>query len=100
MPAYIEVREMRGRERPTCGLGSDCDDRTHRVRVLIGPGILDPVRASVSAMETALDEIQFEIDNDSGGPKAPVLLIKAARELRAAIKGAERMIKAVEGRAL
>lgn len=96
MPAYISVEEA---ATPACKDRS-CEQGEHWVRVEIGPAILEPVEESIDAMYTALGEIEAEIEMDSEGPDAPTLLIKAARGLRAAIKGAERMVKAVKGRKL
>lgn len=97
MPAWISVED--DRKIPTCK-DKSCEQREHWVTVRLGEDMLRPMHDSITAMETALSEIEFEISQDSEGPKAPTMLIIARDELRGAIKSLAKVLKAVDGRPL
>lgn len=86
-----DQRLLRGGE----WLGPDCAMLRARAKVLRAAerkavAMSAALDKAIEAMNTGLSEIEAEIEMDSEGPSAPTLLIAAARELRSALKSAER----------
>lgn len=94
MPAYIEVRQLRGRERASCGQ-KDCDQVEHQNRVYIGPDILDPFYKLMQNLAEVHDE---NMEHEGGMTKHRREEPKC--EYCATIKAAQKTWKVINGRAL
>ncbi len=93
------------KSKPTCRQADDCDPHEnpeHHVSVEIAPGILDPVKALLSAAQDGLDEIEAEIETDSERHllpnDGPTLLYRVAKDLRATIKRTQRLLEKIDGK--
>ncbi len=93
MPNYISV-DME-RTVPTCK-DKSCEQMEHWARVEIGPAILDPVRDVVDCLwETHSTAMIFEFETMAQHRKE-----EPSCSYCKAIKNAEKMLKAVEGKPL
>ena len=95
MQEYITVRLMLGREKATCGLNDECDDPTHKVRVLIGPGILDPFETLLNCIAEA-----HGCAMEAEGGMTQHRIEEPRCSYCSAIKKGVRTLKAIKGKAL